>query len=78
MLDDAWLVDVVNLALPGEVWCEWIEMELRHKEYDQALKARTDPQPNECHRHRWGNPPVFMDTPMIKQAVSEKMRALKV
>ena len=22
-----------------QVWCEWIEMELRHKEYDEALKA---------------------------------------
>lgn len=26
--------------LLDEVWCEWIEMELRHREYDEALKAR--------------------------------------
>ena len=25
----------------ASVWCEWIEMELRHKEYDEALKVGT-------------------------------------
>ena len=23
----------------ASVWCEWIEMELRHREYDEALKV---------------------------------------
>ena len=31
---------------PGwQVWCEWIEMELRHKEFDEALKAEIGNRP---------------------------------
>lgn len=36
------------------------------------------PEPCSLHERLRGNPAVFMDIPMIKQAVSEKMRDFKV